>query len=103
MKTDETERADRLYDAQKPGIDVYLHGDPKPTRNQVAAVLHALADHTLLEHAVGLAAYLGQDRADYGRTFSQATGLGRWLQSMGDALEVLPGLEPQLIHGHRQD
>ena len=37
---------------------------------------------------------LGQDRAEYGFTFAQATGLGRWFQHMGDALEVLPGTEP---------
>lgn len=84
----------RLYDAQKLGLDVYLHGDAKPTRNQVAAVLHALADHTLLEHAVVRASHLGQDRRELGPTFAQATGMGRWLQQMGDALEELPGLDP---------
>lgn len=93
--TDETAWAYRLYDAQKLGLETYLHGDPKPTRNQVAAVLHALADHTLLEHAVSVAPFAGSDRREYGFTFQYATGLGRWLQQMGNALETLPGLDPQ--------
>ena len=90
---DETEWAYRLYDAQKLGLDLYLGDDPKPTRNQVSAVLHAMADHTLLMHAVSRASALGSDRAEYGFQFAQATGLGRFLQQLGNAMEDLAGLD----------
>lgn len=82
--------ADRLYDAQKLGSDVYLHGDPKPTRNQVAAVLHAMADHTAIVNMIEEADELGADRRDLGPMWVEATGIGRYYQRLGDALETFP-------------
>ncbi|KQO98393.1 hypothetical protein [Leifsonia sp. Leaf264] len=80
--------ADRLLEAQKLSSPVYLHGDPAPTRNQVAAVLHALADHTHNEHMLGDAvAELGADRANLGPAWAQVTGLGRYFQRLGDYVE----------------
>lgn len=77
--------ADRLARSQKihPG-SVYLNGEPPPTPNQIGAVLHALADHTLIEAMLHAAAELGADRAHLGEQWATATGLGRYLQRMGD-------------------
>lgn len=86
--TDFTQWADRVYRSQKLGSDVYLHGDPQPTPNQVAAVMHALADHTLNTHMVVAAERLGEDRAHLGTEWVLATGLGRYFQGLGDALET---------------
>lgn len=81
--------ADRLLRAQKlePGSP-YLAGEEPPTPNQIAAVLHALADHTLLMHLVGdEVATLGEDRAHLGPGWQQATAIGRFLQNMGNRIE----------------
>ena len=81
--------ADRLLRAQKlePGSP-YLVGEEPPTPNQIGAVLHALADHTLLMHLVGdEVAALGEDRAHLGPGWQQATAIGRFLQKMGDRVE----------------
>ncbi|HEY6934292.1 MAG TPA: hypothetical protein VI452_12925 [Marmoricola sp.] len=83
--------ADRLLRSQKLYSEVYLHGEEPPTPQQVAAVLHALADHTLLAHLVGPdVAELGRDRAHLGDGWAQASGIGRFLQRMGDWLEGAP-------------
>lgn len=80
--------ADRLMRQQKMTSDLYLRGEQPPTPRQVSAVLHALADHTFLMHLTGPeVAEMGSDRADLGTTWAQATGAGRLLQRMGDALD----------------
>lgn len=80
--------AERLYSAQKLHSQVYLHGDRPPTRNQVAAVLHALADHTAIVNMIERADELGADRRDLGPMWVEATGIGRYYQQLGDALET---------------
>lgn len=68
----------------------YLAAQPPPTRQQVSAVLHALADHsllTLLNSPQTLV--LGQDRAHLGEYFARASAHGRFLQLMGDRVEAL--------------
>lgn len=88
--------ADRVYRAQATSSDVYLHGDPPPTRNQVAAVLHALADFTHNEHMLSDAVKeLGKDRENYGSRWEHASGLGRYFHHLGDALETFPALSTQ--------
>lgn len=53
-------------------------GTPVPTPDQVAAVLHALADHTALVQAVSW-----RPEPDEGAALS----VGRWLHDLGDLLE----------------
>jgi len=54
--------------------------DQPPTRGQVAAVLHALADHTSLVQAVTWSVPVdGREPA--------ATSVGRWLHAYGDLLD----------------
>lgn len=77
--------ADRLLASQKlQAKSPYLCGQPPPTPSQVSAVLHALADHTLMEHLYVVAPDLASDRADLGPSFQQASGMGRFFQRMGD-------------------
>lgn len=79
--------ADRLARSQKiQAGSVYLNGEQPPTPNQIGAVLHALADHTLIEGMLHAAVELGSDRAHLGEQWATATGLGRYLQRMGDWL-----------------
>lgn len=65
---------------------VYLHGDPAPTINQVAAVLHALGDlslnHLMLSDEVSA---LGA--GDYPEDVQHANGLGRWFHLVGEHIE----------------
>ncbi len=81
--------ADRLLRSQKLNLgSPYLHGEEPPSPNQVSAVLHALADHTLNERMVGpLVEEMGQDRGHLGPYWAQTSGLGRFLQRMGDWIE----------------
>lgn len=66
---------------------IILKGDPPPTQNQVAAVLRALADHTLLMHLNSPAVLSdGEDRAHLGAGWQAATAHGRFLQRMADSL-----------------
>lgn len=87
--------ADRLMQSQKLWRgSPYLGDSEPPTRQQVAAVLHALADHTLIENMLVRAPELGVDRAHLGDMWATTTGLGRYFQRMGDWLEdvvVPPG------------
>lgn len=80
--------ADRLLTNQKiePGSP-YLMGDAAPTPNQIAAVLHALADHTLNQSMYDAAPELGIDRDSLGERWQFVTGLGRYFQRLGDAIE----------------
>lgn len=61
---------------------------PPPTPQQVAMVLHALADHTALEHA-----RVWDRRADrLGSTIEDSpwpttTSIGRWLHAVGDDID----------------
>jgi hypothetical protein len=52
-------------------------GVPAPDVHQVAAVLHALADHTSLLMAVG-----------YTRSGNPALNVGRWLHAYGDTMSA---------------
>lgn len=60
-------------------LDNRLIDTPLPSREQVALVLHALADHTaimaMLEH-----------RPDPTSPWPQATSVGRWFHDVGDEL-----------------
>lgn len=87
-----THPAERIFNAQARSSDVYLHGEEPPTANQVAAVLHALADFTLNQHMLSEdVASLGADRKeDFGDSWARATGLGRWFHALGDHLETFP-------------
>lgn len=51
-----------------------------PTANQVAMVLHALADHTAIMEAL-------EYRPDPTSPWQEATSIGRWLHDVGDTLE----------------
>ena len=53
--------------------------DP-PTRLQVAAVLHALADHTAILEML-------KHRPDPRSPWPEATSIGRWFHDVGDELE----------------
>lgn len=56
----------------------YLRVPGVPSLPQVAAVVHALADHTALQQAVAWRSAEGGD---------SATSVGRWLHDLGDHLE----------------
>ncbi|WIE81168.1 hypothetical protein [Curtobacterium sp. MCSS17_016] len=80
--------ADRLMRQQALTSQVYLGGDQPPTPRQVAAVLHALSDHTHLTHLLSDdVAALAADRD--GRS-QQADGAGRYLQGIADHLRGVP-------------
>lgn len=77
-----------------------LHGDPPPTKRQVAAVLHALADPTLDQHMLGPAVLaLGDDRRkaiwegpsapnrQERRAWALGIGIERMFHGVGDELE----------------
>lgn len=81
--------ADRVMSHQALTSEVYLHGDPPPSRNQVAAVLRALADHTHNAHMLSDAVReLGADRAHLGPGWAQTSGLGRYFHGLADHLET---------------
>lgn len=85
---DVTVWADRLVAGQKLRTgSPYLHGEEGPTRNQIAAVLHALADHTAIVHMLEVAPALGADREQLGEGWVLAMGVGRYLQALGNAVE----------------
>lgn len=72
--------ADRLLRS----LDYRRHpGAEALTREQVAIVLHALADHTALTAAL-------EYRRDPSNPWPEATSLGRWFHEMGDQLEQRP-------------
>lgn len=72
--------ADRLMAA----LDYRLSpGTQRLTRDQVAVVLHALADHTAIQAAL---AY----RVDPSSPWPQATSMGRWYHDVGDQLGNSP-------------
>lgn len=80
--------ADRLMKSQKLWRgSPYLRDSEPPSRQQVAAVLHALADHALIENMLHSAPELGADRAHLGEQWALTTGVGRYLQRMGDWCE----------------
>lgn len=62
-------------------------GTPRLTPEQVAVVLHALADHTALEAA---RVYSRSDLWDRDREspWPTSTSIGRWLHDTADALEA---------------
>ena len=89
---DADEHAERLIRAEALASSAHLGDDPAPTRNQVAAVLHALADHTLLMHLMSddVADLDALDR-DRGPQWHHASGAGRYLQGLADHLSRRPG------------
>ena len=69
--------ADRLMRS----LDYRLHPQARPlTRDEVAVVLHALADHTAITAALDW-------RVDPGSPWPQALSVGRWMHDVGDQLE----------------
>jgi sugar/nucleoside kinase (ribokinase family) len=86
--------ADRLMGAQKLSSDVYLRGEKPPTARQVSAVLHALSEFSITMLMTGPEVRaIGNDTADHGEHWAQATGIGRWLHRAGDWLDRDPALE----------
>jgi hypothetical protein len=80
---------DRLMRQQALTSSVHLDGDTPPTRRQVAAVLHALSEHTqLMQLLSDDVAHLASDRPGRGQ---QADGVGRYLQGIADHLRTAPG------------
>lgn len=68
--------ADRLMEA----VDRRLHfAAERPTREQVAAVVRGLADHTALEAARVYS-------REPGMPWPTSTSIGRWLHAVGDQL-----------------
>ena len=61
-------------------LDNRITGEPKPTPKQVAMVLHALADHTVILSAL-------EHRPDPTSPWPQATSMGRWFHDVADDLE----------------
>lgn len=57
-------------------------GAAKPNANQVAMVLHALADHTAIMEAL-------KYRPDLTSPWPEATSIGRWMHDTGDQIEEL--------------
>lgn len=87
--------ADRLMQSQKLWRGgPYLGDEEPPSRRQVAAVLHALADHTLIENMLHRAPEFGAHRAHLGGSWATTSGLGRYFQNMGDWLEYGPAAIP---------
>jgi hypothetical protein len=79
----------RLLMSQQISSDVYLQGEPPPTPRQIAAVLHALADHTHNRHMLSDAvASLGEERNPFGDKSAHITGLGRYFHGLGDYLDA---------------
>lgn len=56
------------------------NGTDMPTEKQVAAVLHALADHTSIMEAL-------KHRPDPTSPWLEATSVGRWFHDVADSLE----------------
>ena len=76
---------DRLMRQQAMTSTVHLAGETPPTRRQVAAVLHALSDHTQLMHL--LSDDVAALAADFGVPATrQADGVGRYLHGVADHL-----------------
>lgn len=59
-------------------------GVPKPTSQQVAMVLHAMADHTAIMKMLSY-------RPDETSPWPEATSIGRWFHDVGDSLEDTHG------------
>lgn len=70
---DAGERIMRNLDNRRVGV-------PKPSREQVALVLHALADHTVIMKML-------RHRPDPTSPWPEATSMGRWFHDVGDSLE----------------
>lgn len=56
-------------------------GTVPPSRLQIAAVLHALADHTAIMEAL-------KHRPPADGLWPEATSVGRWLHDLGDEFEA---------------
>lgn len=76
--------AERLMKA----LDNRLTGEPKPNKNQVAMVLHALADHTAIMQMVNYDmrdTYPNRDQKT--KYWPTETSIGRWFHAVGSELE----------------
>lgn len=60
--------------------EMRIHDCAEPSREQVAVVLHALADHTAIQAAM-------QWRIDPHSPWMAATSLGRWFHDVADQAE----------------
>lgn len=61
-------------------LDNRRTGEPKPSKLQVAMVLHALADHTAIMKML-------KHRPDPTSPWPEATSIGRWFHDVADELE----------------
>lgn len=72
-------------------LDNRLTGEPKPTRKQVAMVLHALADHTaimeMVQHDRMGKAPQGEDPTKETKYWPTETSIARWFHAVGYQLE----------------
>lgn len=65
-------------------LDYRLHPDmPRLTPEQVAVVMHALADHTAIQEALRYS-------VDHDGPWPFATSIGRWFHAIADQLESKP-------------
>lgn len=88
MYVGDTHAADRLLASQKLNAgSPYLAGQEPPTPQQISAVLHALADHSLQSHWNSETVLTRRRRSHLGGTWRAATAQGRFLQRMGDWLD----------------
>ena len=83
-----THAADRLLASQALNDrSLYLRGEPPPTPQQVCAVLHGLADLSILARLVSDdVKRIGRDRG-LGDQWRHASGIGRYLRGMGDWID----------------
>ena len=72
-------------------LDNRITGEPKPTKKQVAMVLHALADHTAICVMVKYdrmgKAQQGEDPTKETKFWPTETSIGRWFHDVGHELE----------------
>lgn len=72
--------ADRLIEAVQTQYRYHLNDGGKLNKEQIATVLHALADHTAI---MGMLQY----RKERISPWPEATSIGRWFHDVGYALE----------------
>lgn len=70
-------------------LDNRLTGEPKPTRKQVAMVLHALADHTAIMQMTRYdrLEHWGSNKGKETEYWPTETSIGRWFHAVGNDLE----------------
>ncbi len=68
-------------------LDNRITGEPKPTRKQVAMVLHAMADHTAIMEMVKYDRRNKFHPEQEETLWPTETSIGRWFHGVGDQLE----------------